>query len=399
MVLLEVRYIYEQVFRNMILFFTKRSKVVKLFFSCYNYKLLVVLGLVLSKKPFFVEMTKYISKAPLRIGLAGGGTDVSPYSDIYNGAILNATIDLYANVLIIPKDNGLIVFRDFSTGNIEKFELANELPTQGSDLKLQIGVYNRLVKDYGVEPFSCEVITHLDVPSGSGLGTSSAIMVATIGAFVECYNLPLGEYDIAKLAVSIERGDLSLSGGKQDQYAATFGGMNFMEFYAEDRVIVNPLRIKESVLTELEFHLLLFYTQTSRESASIIDDQKLNIEKKQTVALEATHKLKEQAFKMKEAILKNQLPEIGEILDFGWKNKKKLAGSISNNELDDIYDAAISAGASGGKISGAGGGGFMMFYCPGESKYDVIEAVAKKKVSLQQYHFQSTGLLRWTSYQ
>lgn len=344
-------------------------------------------------------MIKYISKAPLRIGLAGGGTDVSPYSDLYNGAILNVTIDLYANVVMVPKDNGKIVFKDFSTGNVEEFLLSKKLPTADSNLKLQIGVYNRLIKDYNIQPQSCEIITHLDVPSGSGLGTSSAIMVATIGAFVECYNLPLGEYDIAKLAVSIERGDLKLSGGKQDQYAATFGGVNFMEFYAKDRVIVNPLRIKESVLAELEFHLMLFYTQTSRESASIIDDQKSNIENKNEGALAATHNLKEQAFKMKEAILKNELLEIGKILDFGWKNKKQLAGSISNNELDSIYDAAIDAGASGGKISGAGGGGFMMFYCPAESKYGVIKALEKKKVSLQPYHFQSTGLITWTSYQ
>ena len=339
---------------------------------------------------------KFISKAPLRLGLAGGGTDVSPYSDIYGGAILNATIDLYATVVIIPRDDNKVVIHARNNGVKMVFE-AQERIEEVQDLKLQIGVYNRIVKEFSKRPLACEIISSIDAPTGSGLGTSSTLVVATIGAFVEWLKLPLGEYDIAQLAVSIERQELKMAGGKQDQYAATFGGVNFMEFHEKNRVVVNPLRIKQEVLRELEYHLLLFYTQTSRESSRIIETQKENLERKSEEVINATHRLKEQAYKMKEAILKDELHRIGSILHNAWGHKKKLATGITNATLDEIYKTAIDAGASGGKISGAGGGGFIMFFCPGNSRYEVIEALKEKESVYQRYCFQKEGLLSWTS--
>ncbi len=341
---------------------------------------------------------KYISKAPLRIGLAGGGTDVSPYSDTYGGAILNATIDLYATVVLLPRNDNKVIFRLQHTGEKIEFE-AKEKLEEVPGLKLQIGVYNRIVKDFAKRPLPCELIATMDAPTGSGLGTSSTLVVAYIGAFVEWLKLPLGEYDIAQLAVSIEREDLNMAGGKQDQYAATFGGVNYMEFFDNSRVVVNPLRIKQDVLRELEFHLLLFYLQTRRESSKIIDTQKANFEREEEQVLAATHLLKEQAYRMKEVVLRGELFKIGDVLKLGWKNKKQLANGISNQLIDDIYETAIQSGASGGKISGAGGGGFMMFYCPGSSKYDVIEALSEKGVVWQKYSFQTKGLETWTSVQ
>lgn len=341
---------------------------------------------------------KFISKAPLRIGLAGGGTDVSPYSDVYGGAILNATIDLYANVVLVPRDDNKVLIHARDSGIRVEFE-AGERLEEAPELKLQVGVYNRIVKDFAKKPLPCEIVTSMDAPTGSGLGTSSTLVVAIIGAFVEWLKLPLGEYDIAQLAVSIEREELNMAGGKQDQYAATFGGVNFMEFHENNRVVVNPLRIKPSVLRELEYHLLLFYTQTRRESSKIIEAQKANFENKEEHVLAATHHLKEQAYQMKEAILKGELYKIGEILNFGWTNKKQLATGISNPAIEEIYEAARGAGASGGKISGAGGGGFMIFYCPQNSRYDVIEALKDKGALLQRYNFQTEGVFTWTSYQ
>lgn len=341
---------------------------------------------------------KFISKAPLRIGLAGGGTDVSPYSDLYGGAILNATIDLYANVVLIPRTDGKVLMHSRDGQVRHEFDAADHLPDVPG-LTLQVGVYNCIVRDFTKKPLACEIITSMDAPTGSGLGTSSTLVVAIIGAFVEWLKLPLGEYDIAQLAVSIEREDLAMAGGKQDQYAATFGGVNFMEFHENNRVVVNPLRIKTSVLRELEYHLLLFYTQTRRESSKIIEAQKANFEKKEEHVLAATHQLKEQAYQMKEAILKGELYKIGEILNFGWHNKKQLASGISNSAIEEIYETAMRAGASGGKISGAGGGGFMMFYCPQNSRYDVIEALNGKGALLQRYHFQTEGVYTWTSHQ
>lgn len=341
----------------------------------------------------------YRSKAPLRIGLAGGGTDVSPFSDLHGGAILNATISLYANATISPRNDGKIILNAVDRGEYLALESTNELSVSDRLLILQKGVYNRIVRDYTKEPLSFELITSIDVSAGSGLGTSSTLVVAILGAFVEWLKLPLGEYDIARLAYSIEREDLMMAGGKQDQYAATFGGVNFMEFYADDKVIVNPLRIREEVFQELNFHLLLLYTQTTRESANIIEQQKENIRQDNQTALEATKKLKEQAFLMKEALLKSELGKIGEILDLGWQQKKQIARGITNPLIDQIYDTAIAAGAAGGKISGAGGGGFMIFFCPGNTRYAVSDALQAIGVEVQRYNFLEKGLYTWTSQQ
>jgi D-glycero-alpha-D-manno-heptose-7-phosphate kinase len=341
---------------------------------------------------------KYISRAPLRIGLAGGGTDVAPYCDIYSGAVLNATIDLYATVVLIPRDDKKVIFYNQNTEERFEFE-AREKLVDNPRISLQIGVYNRIVEDYAHKALPCEIITALDAPPGSGLGTSSTMVIALIGAFVEWLNLPMGEYDLAQLGVRIEREDLQLVGGRQDQYAATFGGFNFMEFYEGNRAIVNPLRIKQSVLKELEFHLLLFYTKIRRESAGIIAVQKANVEKQDMEAIEATHQLKELAYKMKEIILKDELFTIGEVFRSAWKNKKLLARGISNRTIEDIYSTAINAGASGGKISGAGGGGYMFFYCPGTSRFNVVKALKELGVAQQKYTFQTTGLDTWTSRQ
>src|SRR5688572_2547853 len=334
----------------------------------------------------------YRSKAPLRIGLAGGGTDVSPYSDLYGGAILNATISLYANANIEPLDDKAIVFHALDLGEEQRMDLTEQLPV-GGRFQLHQGVYNRIQREFG-KPLTSglRLSSYVDAPPGSGLGTSSTLVVAIIGAFAEMLRLPLGEYDIAQMAYEIERKKLSMAGGRQDQYAATFGGVNFMEFFAEDKVIVNPLRIKQQYLFELENNLVLYYTATSRESAKIIEKQSQNVVNKEGKPIEAMHQLKQQAQMMKEALLKGRVHEIGDILDFGFQQKRKMAEGISNDLMENIYSAAKQAGASGGKISGAGGGGFMIFYCPGNSKYPVTDALQAFGGTCRNYQFVDHGL-------
>src|SRR5688500_13458725 len=222
----------------------------------------------------------YRSKAPLRIGLAGGGTDVSPYCDLYGGAILNATVSLYAYANIEPIEDNAIILNAIDRKEEERFNSNGMLPINGK-LDLLKGVYNRIQSKYGVPLSGFRLSTSVDAPAGSGLGTSSTLVVAVIGAFAEMLRLPLGEYDIAHLAFEIERNELNMAGGRQDQYAATFGGVNFMEFFADDKVIVNPLRIKQQYLFELENNLVLYYTATSRESARIIEQQSKNVVSKQ----------------------------------------------------------------------------------------------------------------------
>jgi D-glycero-alpha-D-manno-heptose-7-phosphate kinase len=335
------------------------------------------------------------SKAPLRIGLAGGGTDVSPYSDIFGGAILNATINLYAYASLEPLNNGKIEFvmdgdsKNLTLNSSQELELVR-------DFELFIGVYNRIVKQFNLKPLSFRLTSYVEAPQGSGLGTSSTIVVSLLGAFVEWLNLPLGKYDIAHLAYEIERVDLMMAGGKQDQYAATFGGINYLEFFGNDKVIVNPLQLKPEIIYELEFNLLLYFTATQRLSATIINEQVKNVNEKNTKSVDAMHNLKAQAQQMKDALLRGELTAIGEILHFGWQNKKQMAASISNNLIDDVYDTAIKNGASGGKISGAGGGGFMFFYCPMVTKIKVAKAIEKLGGRIQDFKFTQQGLTTWT---
>ena len=340
-------------------------------------------------------MPIYRSKAPLRLGLAGGGTDVSPFSDLYGGSILNVTIGLYAYATIIPNESGRIKLISQDRNEMVEFDSLLELPLNGH-LDLLIGVYNRIVSQFTKKALSFELHTYVDAPAGSGLGTSSTLVVAIIGAFAEWLQLPLGEYDIAHLAFEIERLDMKMSGGKQDQYAATFGGFNFMEFYGGDKVIVNPLKVRKRNIFELENNLLLYYTGTSRLSSQIIDAQIRNVDSKQSISIDSMHQLKEQSIRMKEALLIGQMDIVGEILHFGWQHKKQMANGISNQKIDLIYDAAIAAGSTGGKISGAGGGGFMFFYCPANTKYAVRKVLSDFGGELKNFIFVDEGLVTWT---
>ncbi len=337
----------------------------------------------------------YRSKAPLRIGLAGGGTDVSPYCDRYGGAILNATISLYAYASIEPLKEPVIIIEAIDRNETYRFPLGDTLPIDGN-LDLAKGAYNHVVKRYGAVPSGFKLSTLVDAPAGSGLGSSSTLMVAIIGVFAQWLNLPLGEYDIAQTAYDVERVELAMAGGKQDQYAAAFGGVNFMEFYSDNKVIVNPLRIKQQYLYELENNLLLYFTATSRLSSTIIEAQSRNVTEQKKESIDAMHHLKEQAVMMKEALLKGNIHDIGRILDFGFKYKKQMASGISNPMLDGIYDTAMKAGATGGKISGAGGGGFMMFYCPDNTRFAVRNALASFGGSFSPYQFTERGLFTWS---
>ena len=336
------------------------------------------------------------AKAPLRLGLAGGGTDVSPYSDIYGGYVLNATIDMYAYCTIEETTDDKITFYASDRKEYFESELKSEIPIDNI-LALHKGVYNRIVKDFNDnKPISLKITTYSDAPAGSGLGSSSTMVVAIIKAFVELLNLPLGDYEIAHLAYEIERIDIGLSGGKQDQYAATFGGFNFIEFYGDDRTIVNPLRVKRWILNELENSLILFYTGSSRESAKIIDEQIKNTKEKNEKSIEAMHELKASSSVMKEAILKGDFELFANCLGESWEAKKRTASVISNEQLNLIYDTAIEHGAKSGKVSGAGGGGFMMFVVDPVRKVEVIESLKVFNGKIMNAKFTTEGAQAWT---
>ena len=336
------------------------------------------------------------SKAPLRIGLAGGGTDVSPYSDKYGGYILNVTLDMFAYATIQTRSDGQVCFlaqdieKEFEAPATESLELAGELI-------LHKAIYNRIVNDFNHgQPLSIDVITFSDAPPGSGLGSSSTMVVAILAAYRELLNLPLGEYDLAHLAYEIEREDCKLSGGKQDQYAATFGGFNFMEFY-QDRVLVNPLRIRPEIQSELESQIVLYFTGISRDSGKIIDDQiKASSSQKDDKSLEGLHRVTESAFEMKEFLLRNDIDGMAKVLKQSWLAKKSTSSSISNPDIEEISDLAISHGAKALKLSGAGGGGFMMLFVDPIKKQPLVKALKNTNGIVHNFQFTNSGVRAWT---
>lgn len=334
------------------------------------------------------------SLAPLRLGLAGGGTDVSPYSDRFGGAVLNATIDLYAYANIEPRDDGKVVLEALDLGQRAEFPAGAPFP-EGAGLALHRGVYDRVMRDFnGGGRIPLTLTTHCDAPIGSGLGSSSAMVVAMLTAFVELLALPLGEYDVARLAFDIERVDLGMQGGKQDQYAATFGGFNYMEFHG-DRVIVNPLRVRAEHLREIQYNLILYYLGSSRLSSEIIASQIANVQSGRSRSIEAMHRLKEQAALQKEALLKGDLRAFGKLLSFGWEHKKEMSEKISNAAIEEVHARCMDLGALGVKVSGAGGGGFMMIYADGCRKFGVLEGLKAFPGQVIRFQFVPHGAEAW----
>lgn len=335
------------------------------------------------------------ARAPLRLGLAGGGTDVSPYCDEHGGYVLNATIDRYAYAIIKTLDEPVVRFvaTDQQTEKVKAVSDSFEL---NGKLGLHKAVYNHMIKHYNNDvPIQMELSTFCDAPVGSGLGSSSTLVVVMIRAFSELLNLPMDDYTIAHLAFKIERMDCGLQGGRQDQYSATFGGFNFMEFYADERAVISPLRVKNWIICELEASLLLFYAGVSRESAKIIAVQSNNVKSGLVDAVEAMHGIKNEALTMKECILRGDFDGVVASMRKGWESKKRSATTVSNLHIDEIYNAAINAGALAGKVSGAGGGGFMMFFVPPEKRMDVVRALEGFNGQVSNCHFTKHGTQAW----
>jgi D-glycero-alpha-D-manno-heptose-7-phosphate kinase len=335
------------------------------------------------------------SRAPLRLGLAGGGTDVSPYCDLHGGHVMNVTIDRHAYATIDPAPGGNAEFWAMDANVGEALD-PSEVDLSPGPLQLMKGVYLRIADQYldGRRP-AIRVRAHSDAPPGSGLGSSSTMVVALVAAFREYFGLALGDYDVAHLAFEIERNDLGLAGGKQDQYAAAFGGFNFIEFYAGDRVIVNPLRVKDWVRAELEAGLVLYFTGVSRSSARIIDEQSRTVAEGKSASIDAMHRLKQEAIEMKEAVLRGDLARLARVMQAGWLAKKQSASSITNPMIDKLEALAFAHGARATKVSGAGGGGFMMFLCDPADRLRLVRALEGEGGKVFDTHFTLDGATSW----
>ena len=329
------------------------------------------------------------AKAPLRISFAGGGTDVSPFPESEGGAVLSATIDHFAYGSLSPRPDNQISIESVDFGMSLDFPVTED-PVLDGKLDLVKAAIKRLRQE---APGGYDLVLRSSAPPGSGLGSSSTMMVALVGLLHRFYGLPLDQYEIADLAYAIERHDLAIRGGYQDHYAATFGGFNFIEF--GERVVVNPLRIRDSTVNELELNLLLCFTGVTRESAHIIADQTYRVESAQAGTLAGLRAQKELAVAMKSALLRGKLSEFAELLGEAWREKQRLSPLIATPRIQEVYDLAVRNGAISGKVTGAGGGGYILFYCDFKKKHRVAEALERIGVSTIGFSFEPRGLTTW----
>lgn len=330
------------------------------------------------------------SKAPLRISFCGGGTDISPYLEEHGGVVLSATIDKCAYGSLRLRSDSLVQVQSLDYDLIANYRLPGKLEYNG-ELDLVKAVINNL---NGQSKSGLDFFIHSDAPPGSGLGSSSTMVVALIGLLRHWHHLPLTNYEIARIAYKIEREELGIAGGMQDQYAATFGGFNFIEFGA-NAVVVNPLRIERATLNELEYNLLLVYTGRTRLSSNIIKSQVHSYQSKETSVLGAMEEIKQLTVAMKNALLQSRLQDFGNLLHQAWNNKKKMAKQITNPEIDALYEAARRHGAMGGKILGAGGGGYLLLMCEFGKKHLVAAELERMGAEAVDFHFVRHGLQTW----
>lgn len=336
------------------------------------------------------------SLAPLRLGFAGGGTDLPVYSDKYGGSVINATINMYSHCVLMTRKDKKISFVAQDIDKCITLPL-NKVSKAKSVLPLHYGVYNRLVTDFPKIKKELTIITRCDSPIGSGLGSSSSIVVSIITAFVEMFDLPLSNYDIANYAFKIEREDLGFNGGKQDQFASTFGGFNSMDFLKDGSVIVKPIRTKDWFVNELHESIVLCYLGKSRDSANIIDRQVKSAETDKE-KLANFHKIKDSVRNMEKAISICDVGGVVKSINLAWKAKKSTASCISNKKIEAIYNKAMKNGAISGKISGAGGGGFFFFFCHPEDKLKLIKTLEQEGCKVFNFRFTYEGAVGWKVY-
>ncbi|MFA5867073.1 MAG: GHMP kinase [Actinomycetota bacterium] len=328
------------------------------------------------------------SKAPLRISFCGGGTDVPPYPAEKGGVVLSATIDKYAYATLQSGPDTGIEITSLDYDVVVKYHTHDDLIYDGN-----LDLIKSIIRHFGIKE-GLKLFLHSDAPPGSGLGSSSTLMVCLIGLFKHWQKLGLNNYEIAQLAYEIERLDLGILGGMQDQYAATFGGFNFIEFNGSS-VVVNPLRISQDVLNELNYRLLLCYTGHTRRSAGILGRQIDAYVERQPSVVDALDKIKEHTITMKNALLTGSLDEFGEYLHVAWEEKQRLDKDIANDEIAGLYDAARKEGALGGKLLGAGGGGYLLIYCPFDKKHLIARKLESLGGQIIDFSFEHSGLQTW----
>lgn len=336
-------------------------------------------------------------RAPLRLSFAGGGTDVSPYNEHFGGRVVSATIDRFAYVFLETVESG-VAFKSYES---QEHEWVSHEDTSdcGYGLQLPVGVYDFMIKEFnGGKHLPLRICTQVDAPPGSGLGGSSALTVALVAGLSLFMQLDFGPQRLASLAHMIERKYLGFPGGWQDHYSAAFGGVNYFEHQSGANVSVERLALSEDIIRELEASILLFFTGIRRNSEGILTEQAENVRSGLTQQIQATHRVRDEAWVMRNSLLSGDIAEVVHSFDRGWASKKTLAREVSDPVIDDFLRRAIDAGAYTGKVSGAGGGGFLFLLTPPVSRSDVateLESTSGGAVSSVLFH--PSGVTAWDS--
>lgn len=308
-----------------------------------------------------------ITKTPFRVSFCGGGSDMADFYEKYGGCVLSTSINKYCYISIHPYFN--------ETQTLLKYS-QNELVNDISEINHRI--FKQVLGDMHVS--GVEISSTADVPGGTGLGSSSTFTVGLLNTLY-CYKGRFAsKAKLAREACEVEIEKLGSPIGKQDQYAAAFGGLNFIRFNQDGTVSVSPIMMQAETYKKLQKNLMMFYTGTTRSANGILSEQKKNISQNDKV--ENMKKMCKLAYEMKDALEHNDVSSFGEILNTGWELKKTMASGISNPEIDKAYEIAMANGALGGKLLGAGGGGFLLFYCP-EEKQDRI----RNSIGLKEFEF------------
>jgi D-glycero-alpha-D-manno-heptose-7-phosphate kinase len=326
-----------------------------------------------------------IARAPLRISLGGGGTDLPAYYEQFGGMVVSTTIDKY--VYVHMKRNGVgdaqITSADYQT--FYRHHLGSPLDWEG-DLALPRAVLHEFGVDRSVALFVAS-----EVPPGTGLGSSSAVAVALVRAVSTFLGKPLSRQRVAEIACDVELRKLKAPIGKQDQFAAAYGGLNAITF-SRDGVIVEPVLAAPQTLERLEKRLMLFFTGTARNSTTILREQQRASADRERQTIEGLHRIKDAGIECRRCLEGGDVEGIGALLDHGWKEKRRLASGITNPEIDESYDLAKHEGALGGKITGAGGGGFMLLFCPENRQESVTSALERRGLRRMDFHFERQGV-------
>lgn len=327
-----------------------------------------------------------ISKAPLRLGLSGGGTDLAPFCFENEGKVLNITINQYAYTTIEKSNN--VFFESLDLGISETLK-------ETKKLKLHKETYIYFMEHYNNNKnINISVKTLCEAERGSGLGSSSTIVVSMVKAYDKLLSIGLDNYQISEIAYHIERNICKFDGGYQDQYAAAFGGLNYLEFKKEGYVIVNQLKCKQEILDELESMMILYFCGISRDSENIIKSQKKEIKSKKS-SYNAMKKLINESEKFKDCLLKGDINYLLKVFERGWELKKKTSSLVSNKKIEEAFNLAFDEGALCGKVSGAGGGGFILFFCPLDKKIEIENKLNSLNGKVVKCKFINKGALAW----